>query len=44
MTDPHDPLREELQEIEARRQKIAKAKQDQRVRDPELSRQVGGLL
>lgn len=44
MTDPHDPLRQELEEIEAKRQKIAKAKQDHRVHDPELSRHVGGLL
>ena len=28
MTDPHDPLRQELEEIEAKRRRIAKAKQD----------------
>ena len=26
MTDPHDPMRQALEEIEAKRQKIAKAK------------------
>ena len=44
MTDPHDPLRQELEEIEAKRRRIAKAKQDHRVHDPELSQHVGGLL
>lgn len=44
MTDPHDPLRQELEEIEAKRRKIAKAKQEQRMHDPELSRHVSGLL
>ncbi|VXA80499.1 MULTISPECIES: DnaA ATPase domain-containing protein [Aeromonas] len=44
MTDPNDPLRQELEEIEAKRQKIAKAKQDHRIHDPELSQHVGGLL
>ncbi|MBV7439720.1 DNA replication protein [Aeromonas encheleia] len=46
MTDPHDPLRQELEEIEAKRQRIAKAKakQDLRIHDPELSQHVGGLL
>ncbi len=44
MTDPQDPLRQELEEIEAKRKRIAKAKQDHRVHDPELSQHVGGLL
>ncbi|WP_429010995.1 DnaA ATPase domain-containing protein [Aeromonas allosaccharophila] len=44
MTDPQDPLRQELEEIEAKRKRIAKAKQDYRVHDPELSQHVGGLL
>lgn len=44
MTDPQDPLRQELEEIEAKRKRIAKAKQDHRIHDPELSQHVGGLL
>ena len=43
MTDPHDPMRQALEEIEAKRQKIAKARQEQRAHDPELKRHVSSL-
>jgi DNA replication protein DnaC len=43
MTDPHDPLRQELEEIEAKRQRIIKAKQAHREHDPELSKHVSSL-
>ncbi|MGL5038719.1 MAG: DnaA ATPase domain-containing protein [Aeromonas sp.] len=44
MTDSHDPLHQDLEEIDAKRKRINQAKKDHQTHDPELQKHVGALV